>query len=217
MRFPPQMMKRLFSLALVYTLTCGAAVAQNWSEKLTTPVQIALANPLQIIPERFDVMGIRINVLYGKNENVSGLDVGLVNYTSARQEGLQAGGFNYAGDELAGVQVGAVNRAIADSFGFQIGGFNSCATNLGGFQGGAVNMVSGDFYGYQSSGVVSVVKGDGAGLQTGVFNFAHGNFDGVQIGVVNSAADLRGVQIGLININSSSRFLSFCPVVNFSF
>ena len=53
----------------------------------------------------------------------------------------------------------------------------------------------------QIAGAVNVVLGPVQGLQIAPVNVALGRVDGVQIGVVNVAQDVRGVQLGLLNIS----------------
>jgi hypothetical protein len=215
---PPHVIKKILASALGLALTLTPSLAQNWTEKLNTPLQVALVNPIQIFRQDYDVSGIRLNLIYGKNTNVSGVDLGLVNFTSSKQEGLQVGVFNFVGDELTGGQIGFVNRATAHSSGVQVGFLcNLSQTNLTGYQSGSINLVNGDFHGFQSGELLNVIKGNGVGVQASLFNFAHGNFDGLQIGLINTAQSLRGVQIGLININSSSNYMSFFPFINMAF
>ncbi len=38
------------------------------------PVQLSLFNPVQIVPESQSISGIRFNLIYGKNVNVTGFD-----------------------------------------------------------------------------------------------------------------------------------------------
>jgi hypothetical protein len=212
------MIKNILASALLLCLAQSHSFAQKWSEQLNTPVQVALANPIQVFTQDYDVSGIRLNLVYGKNANVSGVDLGIVNFTSLKQEGLQAGIFNFVGDELTGGQIGVVNRVTSDSSGFQVGLLcNLSLTNLSGYQRGTINLVNGDFHGLQGGEVLNVIKGDGVGVQAGLFNFAHGNFDGLQIGLINSTSSLKGVQIGLFNINSSSKYASFFPIINMAF
>jgi hypothetical protein len=56
-----------------------------------------------------------------------------------------------------------------------------------------------------------------SGVQTGVVNYAGGKMKGMQIGVVNRAEELRGVQLGLLNIAKRGGFLPVFPIVNAGF
>jgi hypothetical protein len=67
--------------------------------------------------------------------------------------------------------------------------------------GGALNIQRSFACGLQIAGAVNVVLGPVQGLQIAPVNVALGRVDGVQIGVVNVAQDVRGVQLGLLNIS----------------
>ncbi len=131
-----------------------------------TGLQLSLFPPAQIFRESYDVSGLRLSLIYGRNQNVRGLDIGLVNQAVGEAEGLQFGGANWAGG-LRGVQIGAINSADdAESGAFQFGLFNRSET-FKGFQCGVFNMT-----------------GEMQGLQLGLINFCE-NTSGVQIGLLN--------------------------------
>lgn len=67
---------------LLMVLTSAPAFAWTW-----TPIQAAVWDPIQLFPERFDVYGLRCNLVYGSNQEVTGLDAGLINGTIGRQVG----------------------------------------------------------------------------------------------------------------------------------
>ena len=70
----------------VFIVTSTPVLAKN------RPIQLALVTPIQIFPESDSITGIRLNLLYGRNASVTGLDVGLVNHTSTGKfKGLQYG------------------------------------------------------------------------------------------------------------------------------
>ena len=48
-------------------------------------IQLALFNPVQIFPEENSITGVRLNLLYGSNASVTGLDVGVVNRTTEKK------------------------------------------------------------------------------------------------------------------------------------
>lgn len=110
------MPKKFFFLLSLFLCAYLISTSNVRAESL---FQIAIVNPLQLIPEDKSINGMRINVVYGFNENVSGLDVGLVNRTFGQQTGLQVGLFNST-FEMEGVQIGIINRADFLS-GVQIG------------------------------------------------------------------------------------------------
>lgn len=61
---------------VIAVLMAAPAFAQN------KPVQLALVTPIQIFPEDNSITGVRLNLLYGRNASVTGLDLGLVNHTT---------------------------------------------------------------------------------------------------------------------------------------
>ncbi len=117
------------------------------------PVNIALFNPIQIFPEDNSIIGLRINLIYGKNVSMAGLDWGLVN-------GVGTGGFT-------GLQWGLVNICDGNVVGFQGGGLNLTDKNVEGFQWGWYN--SGDHVSGFQLGLVNYARSM-KGLQIGIIN-----------------------------------------------
>ena len=180
----------------------------------STPFQLSLINPVQLFPQETSVKGLRINLLYGVNKEVDGVDLGAVNRTTGMTKGVQLGAFPFGGvnitGDLVGLQLGGffggVNVATGDVAGVQIagiiGGVNTAA-NVRGAQ------LSGAFLG------VNVAK-DVTGFQaTTLYNQARA-MEGLQLGLVNVCQRMYGVQIGLVNVIRESS-LPFFPIVNASF
>ena len=117
----------------VLILTAVPVLAQ------TRPIQISLVTPIQIFPERYSITGLRLNLLYGSNVSVTGLDVGLVNRTTTGKfKGLQWGLVGLADSDFSGWQACAVNITNQKFEGFQLGWVNY-ADYMSGFQLGLVN------------------------------------------------------------------------------
>jgi hypothetical protein len=133
-----------------------------------TGLQLSLVTPVQIFPETFAVSGLRINLIFGRNRALRGLDLGTVNEVTERVEGVQLIGVNLAGD-LAGLQIGL---------------FNSAATSEAGCcQLGAINILRGE----DSQGTMLGLfnQADGLrGFQFGLINICN-TLDGCQLGVIN--------------------------------
>ena len=89
------------------------------------PLQLSLFTPLQIVPEEDTISLFRLNLIYGRNVSIRGLDLGLVNHTTR--------------GESRGVQWGMVSWNEADFTGWQYGTVNATAGNFKGFQWGFVN------------------------------------------------------------------------------
>lgn len=132
-----------------------------------TGFQLALFSPVQMFPPRYDVSGFRLGLLYGRNQNLRGFDLGAVNVVDGVAEGLQFGwAVNRAGS-MSGAQIAAYNHA-GDSE-------NGC------FQLGAVNT-AGEFYGCQLGPVNFAQHVDG--VQIGLVNICQ-TMNGIQLGLVN--------------------------------
>jgi hypothetical protein len=117
------------------------------------PVQLSLVTPIQIFPEDVSIKGVRLNLLYGRNATVTGLDLGLVNHTTQ-------------GESMA-VQFGLVGIVDADFVGWQDNSFNVVKGNFEGLQWGLVNNAN-YVHGLQL-GVVNYA-GSMKGLQIGLVN-----------------------------------------------
>ena len=138
----------LLGLVLVAAVLMAApAFAQN------KPVQLALVTPIQIFPEDTPIGGVRLNLLYGRNVTVTGLDLGLVNHTTT---GLSKGW-----------QTGLVGLNDADFLGFQDCGVNVTKGRCEGFQWGMVNY-AGEMSGFQLGFVNYAMTMKG--LQIGLVN-----------------------------------------------
>lgn len=72
-----------------------------------------------------------------------------------------------------------------------------------------------DYFGGLSATIIgNYTTGDADGVQLGVVNVVDARVRGVQVGLVNYAGDLKGLQIGLLNFNTSGIFF---PVINLGF
>jgi hypothetical protein len=157
-----------------------AETSRSW-----TPVQIALWNPIQVFGEGFSVTGLRLNLILGANQDVTGLDLlGLASLTRGNHTGLQLALYDEVGGDLTGWQIGGL---AAD--------------------------VDGRARGLQTA-VFLNSAGEGTGVQVaaGVNRAEH--MRGLQISLVNWTDELDGVQIGLINIHRKG-WIPFFPLINF--
>lgn len=131
-----------------------------------TGLQLALVAPAQIFSSDYDVYGFRLNLIYGLNQNLRGLDLGIINVGQGLMEG---------------VQFGVVNRVQALA-GVQIGLYNSFDETEGGcFQMGIINHAV-DFAGLQLGPLNYARHVNGA--QIGLVNICE-TTEGVQIGIIN--------------------------------
>jgi hypothetical protein len=103
------------------------------------PIQLALVTPIQLFPEDDPIVGVRFNLLYGRNVSVSGLDLGLINHTTTgMSKGLQYGLVGIADSDFLGWQDCAVNVTNGNCEGLQWGMVNY-AGYMSGLQLGLVN------------------------------------------------------------------------------
>ena len=123
------------------------------------PVQLSLITPVQIFPESDTISGVRLNLLYGRNASVTGLDLGLVNHTtSGISKGWQTGLVGWIDSDFVGWQDNTVNVVKGNFKGFQWGLVNY-AKFAKGFQLGFVNYVE-SMNGLQI-GLVNIIRQGG--------------------------------------------------------
>jgi hypothetical protein len=124
------------------------------------PVQLALVTPVQIFHEDDTIVGVRLNLLYGRNASVMGLDMGLVNHvTTGISTGVQYGVVGLVDSDFVGLQNNMVNATNGKFDGFQLGIVNY-AKIANGFQLGFVNYAE-SMRGLQI-GVVNIIQRGGA-------------------------------------------------------
>lgn len=153
---------RIASLVSVVALCiAGSAFAAS------SPIQLALFDPAQIVKNDQSVGILRIDLIYGKNVNVTGLEVGLINHTTGNQGGFTYGVASVVQGSFTGWQDNIVCIADKSFLGLQSGGFNQTK----------------DGHGVQF-GVVNVAERM-SGLQLGLVNYTRTMTKGVQIGLGN--------------------------------
>ena len=117
-------------------------VIANFAKAQDKPIQLALFNPVQIVDENASITGLRINLLYGKNTSVTGLDWGLVNHsTSGVSKGVQFGIVGIVEADFMGWQDNFVNITNGKFEGLQWGFVNTAGT-VSGVQIGFVNYAA---------------------------------------------------------------------------
>lgn len=146
---------------------------------------------------------------------------GLVNVTAGDTTGFQGAGLvNVAGASVRGIQLsGLGNHGGGAAVGLQGAGlFNMVTGDMTGFQGaGLLNVAGGAMNGFQGAGLVNV-SGDGSrGVQmSGIANVSTGSFTGLQLSLVNFGTDVKGAQVGLVNIASKSMKGASVGLINFA-
>jgi len=208
-------MKKTIFLCILFVLMLLAptVVAAGWS-----PLQVAVWHPVQMVPEDCNVYGLRMNLLYGKNSGLWGVDLGIANTTEGPVRGIQAGLINGPG-ALDGIGVGGINSTSRVN-GFQAGLFSVAEERVNGIQLSALFNHSPVVRGLQLHAGISGNFADdvigaqiGAGLPTfnmsevmrGVqvspigANYAGRSMKGFQFSIYNSAGIMSGIQLGIVN------------------
>jgi len=155
------------STIAVLIVIAGLAAAPATAQE-TKPIQLSLWDPVQIHKNTTSVKGFRFNLLYGVNDNMTGVDIGLVNRTTGRLAAFQIGFVGMTG-ELRGWQLNLVNISNGATAGLQgpDAVYNSAVTMTGGVQIGLVNRAE-----------------SFSGLQLGLINVTD-TLDGLQIALLN--------------------------------
>ena len=156
-------MNRLIAFAALVVAFAGAAA----SAFDTTPLQLSIWPPrLQVVPDYIDVSGIKLNLPFGGNQTIVGLDAGIAS-TSHKTSALQVNLLNRVHEEYAGLQVGLLNQT-GNSSGVQIGVLMNATDSIAkGIQIGLINTSL-----------------EMSGLQIGLINYTE-FMTGFQIGVIN--------------------------------
>jgi len=148
-------MSKLASLVVAIIIVAALSVSASNQR----PFQLSLVTPIQIYPDNYSINGLRINLLYGRNASVVGLDWGLINHTTTGlSQGLQLGMVNLNDADYTGLEYGFVNVTTANVKGMQWG-FVNTAGFANGLQLGFVNYAQ-SMKGLQI-GLVNVIKQGG--------------------------------------------------------
>ena len=168
-----------------------------------TPVQVGLFAPVSI-PWGFDwdVKGFDLNLFYIETVKLQGLGIsGIASRTRDNQDGLLISGIcNWNDSDVRGlgITLGA-NLGFGDVYGIDVASFGM--RNL--MKGMDVNLLASyqkEFVGWQTSCVCNFTEGECTGASFSLaLNMAKIE-TGFQAATINSAQELHGVQIGVINV-----------------
>ena len=132
-----------------------------------TRLQISGASgATQLFKKEVPVYGLRLNLIYGVQTQVAGIDLGPFNET----------------DSAMGLGVGVANISLGAAFGLQVGVAAHVEEDFYGLQTGFANMVRGRIAGAQL-GIVNRAE-EGAGFQLGIVNQSK-SIKGLQLGLIN--------------------------------
>lgn len=146
---------------------------------------------------------VSVNVLWGTNGGVDGLEVGgLVNTVRKDVRGMQIAGLgNTVGGDVEGTQIGGLfNVNQGSTKGAQLAGIiNKTRTGDAAQLAGIANLSKEDYQGLQLGGIFNHSGGKAEGTQiAGLFNYAYGK-TGTQVsGLFNVAGDVNAGQVSAI-------------------
>lgn len=195
---------------LLFSLIASAFLYITPAQAAFSPVSLTVVPPVQFPPADFTIVGARASLIYGRQRDIYGLDLGVIgNITEVAFAGVSvSGGFTYhkGMTTILGLQAaGGANVTTQKTrvFGLQAAlGLNymTAESTVAGVQFALVNLVDhSSIYGFQ----------------LGVYNKAYAVY-GFQIGLVNDCNNLHGVQIGLLNYNRTGTLL-VSPIINIGF
>lgn len=234
-------MKKLKYLILIVSLSAFVSSAQDNDTIKTRPVQVTFFYPIGTngLESPTYTNQFSFNVLSGVNGGVDGVEIGgISNVNTGDVNGLQIAGIanvdmksanglvisgiaNVIKDSSQSICVAGISNVVGGSSlntGLQVAGISNLNNSdyIGGQIGGIVNLNNGSLKGVQIAGISNVNNGNLEGTQvSGISNFVNGDLSGTQIGLVNKAKNVKGFQLGLINV--ANDFESGVPLGLFSF
>ena len=129
----------LASRSYADTGSSSPAETTGQSSEGVWPIQLALVPQVQLVHEDRSIQGVRLNI-YGRNYNMTGIDIGLAHETKADFNGVSFGLINFVHGEGRGLQFsGLYSEATTKMSGLQVGMFNR-SNNIHGLQIGLANF-----------------------------------------------------------------------------
>lgn len=209
----------------VLLASAGTSLAQNSGYQQQGQrhfVTLQLLHPLATSPNPETSATVRLSLLYGRSQHISGLDLNAgVAVSSGDISAFQATGlYNQVGGRFQGLGLtGGLQNLKGDGVGFLFTlGANHVEGNFVGLQSaGLLNLNRNHFAGAQISGLANLNDGAGtflqlasaanvnagafAGLQLSTFmNAANSTMSGGQIALLNFADNMSGFQVGAVNL-----------------
>ncbi len=166
--------------AAVVTLLAGASYADKGLassggaaaapvQEVVKPIQLALVPTIQLVPQDESIRGLRLNI-YGDNQSVSGVDIGLMHETKSRFGGVGFGLLNIVHGEARGLQFSGIYSGADDRMsGLQVGIVNHSG-NIHGLQIGLANFAD-----------------DMTGIQIGLWNEIKSKENWTVVPIINAA------------------------------
>ena len=98
------MLRPLLAASLLAALAAGAP-----ARAADQPIQLALFDPVQLVPDTQSVSGLRLTLVYSRNVDVTGFDYSFIaTHTTRNFKGVQIAPVNIVGNDLRGLQWGWV-------------------------------------------------------------------------------------------------------------
>lgn len=150
------------------------------------PFQLALVPDVQIVRPADSVSGFRLSI-YGENQDVTGVDLGIVNLTKGNFKGF-------------GLDVISMIDGDAEGLMWNWLGYGRVSGDVTGWHHAFVfSYLQGETKGVQTS-LVARNRSDFTGVQLGAYTETGAHIGGVQAGIVNRASSVKGLQLGLLNM-----------------
>jgi hypothetical protein len=161
---------------MLWSVAALAAVAASGAAADSRPIQLSVVTPIQLFSEETPIGGLRLNLIYGRNASLTGVDLGFVNHVTGPCKGVQWGAVGWVGTDFTGWQDNFVSVTKGRFEGFQSGAVNSMGSGEA-FQLGIVNHA-----------------GNMSGFQLGFVNYCD-YLKGLQIGVLNIIKQKEGLPV----------------------
>jgi hypothetical protein len=199
-----------------------------------TPLQVSIFPPLQLVPVSTEVDGLRLDLPYGENDIVRGLDVGIAGSVNQGLAGIQVHALLGSASTVYGAQVAlnpffCVNKAHVMK-GIQCSGvvippfwMTPFSLNMADTMSGIQMATAGNFVGSptapfpakgaQLSSFCNLAGSDATLLQAVAFggNGCSGNFTGIQaalfVGLNSVEGDTSGLQVVMVGVNVTKECL----------
>ena len=157
-------MKRLTTGLIIALLLIFAF--SSFSAAQVKPIQLSIWDTVQLYDQSTSIHGLRLSI-YGVNQEVHGIDWGIIPKVTGDFLGWQAGLVNIVGGSATGYQEGFVNLVDGDFLGWQSGAVNINKSQTVGLQTAFFNQTN-----------------SLRGLQFGLVNITDTLY-GLQIGIIN--------------------------------
>jgi hypothetical protein len=113
-------MKRATIALSLFALLIGLAGCAESDGRRWSPAQVALITPVQIVPESWDVYGLKTNLLFCRIHDFAGLGVGCID-VAHRADGVHVGLLGITSWGASGIEVSGIgNSAVDEMTGLQV-------------------------------------------------------------------------------------------------